>query len=65
MRVDRALTDLNATKLRSNQKAISEFNILLSSGSSKLQDIFRSLLRENVSTVEPLHYLTKRRAHFL
>ncbi|KAL2014428.1 hypothetical protein VTN00DRAFT_1953 [Thermoascus crustaceus] len=58
-RVDNALTDLNATNLRSNQKAISEFNILLSTGSGKLQDMFRSSLSENISPVEPLHYLTK------
>ncbi|PGH15727.1 hypothetical protein AJ80_05435 [Polytolypa hystricis UAMH7299] len=58
-RVDRALGDINATKLRSNQKAVSEFTALLSSGSSKLQDLFRSILRENAGTVEPLHFITK------
>ncbi|KAL1955849.1 hypothetical protein VTO42DRAFT_8007 [Malbranchea cinnamomea] len=58
-RVDRALADLNATNLRSNQKAAAEFSTLLSTGSSKLQDLYRSTLRENVHTVEPLHYLTK------
>lgn len=64
-RVDNALTDLNATNLRSNQKAISEFNILLSTGSGKLQDMFRSSLSENFSPVEPLHYLTKRVSWYL
>ncbi|KAK2745711.1 exocyst complex component exo70 [Myotisia sp. PD_48] len=58
-RVDRALTDLTATNLKSNQKAVSDFNSLLTSGSTKLQDFFRSTLREDVNTIEPLHYLTK------
>ena len=59
-RVDRALADLNATNLRSNQKAVAEFSALLSAGSTKLQDLYRSTLRENVHIIEPLHYLTKR-----
>ncbi|PGH15160.1 exocyst complex protein exo70 [Helicocarpus griseus UAMH5409] len=58
-RVDRALSDLNSTNLRSNQKALSEFNTLLSTGSSKLQDMFKATLRENVTTLEPLYYITK------
>ncbi|EFE40176.1 hypothetical protein TRV_05102 [Trichophyton verrucosum HKI 0517] len=58
-RIDLALTDLSATKLRSNQKAVSEFSSLLSSGSSKLQDLFHSTLRAEANTIEPLHYLTK------
>ncbi|EEH35775.1 exocyst complex protein exo70 [Paracoccidioides lutzii Pb01] len=58
-RVDRALSDLNSTNLRSNQKAVSEFNALLSTGSSKLQEMFRATLRESVATIEPLHYITK------
>lgn len=62
-RVERALTDLNATNLRSNQKAVSEFSGLLSTGSSKLQDHYRSALRESIQTIEPLHYLTKRKYH--
>ncbi|OJD17160.1 exocyst complex protein exo70 [Emergomyces pasteurianus Ep9510] len=58
-RVDRALSDLNSTNLRSNQKAVSEFSTLLSTGSSKLQEMFKASLRENITTVEPLHYITK------
>ncbi|EEQ31288.1 exocyst complex component exo70 [Microsporum canis] len=58
-RIDLALTDLNATKLRSNQKAVSEFSSLLNTGSGKLQDLFRSVLRGEANTIEPLHYLTK------
>ncbi|EDN07382.1 exocyst complex protein exo70 [Histoplasma capsulatum] len=58
-RLDRALSDLNATNLRSNQKAVSEFTILLSTGSSKLQEMFKGTLRDNIKTIEPLHYITK------
>ncbi|EEP81440.1 conserved hypothetical protein [Uncinocarpus reesii 1704] len=58
-RINIALTDLHATKLRSNQKAISEFTVLLSTGSNRVQDLYRSILQENVGIVEPLHYLTK------
>ncbi|GAD94533.1 exocyst complex component Exo70, putative [Paecilomyces variotii No. 5] len=58
-RVDKALKDLTATNLKSNQKAISEFSSLLTTGSGKLQDMFRAALRDHVSPVEPLHYLTK------
>ncbi|OJD22916.1 hypothetical protein ACJ73_05731 [Blastomyces percursus] len=58
-RLDRALSDLNSTNLRSNQKAVSEFSTLLSTGSSKIQEMFKGTLRENVASVEPLHYITK------
>ncbi|WEW57066.1 exocyst complex component exo70 [Emydomyces testavorans] len=58
-RINIALTDLHATKLRSNQKAISEFTALLSTGSIQVQDLYRSILQENIRTLEPLHYLTK------
>lgn len=58
-RVEKALVDLNATNLRSNQKAMSDFNSLLSAGTTRLQDMLRSELSQHVSTVEPLHYLTK------
>lgn len=58
-RVEKALVDLNTTNLKSNQKAITEFNTLLVTGSSKLQDMMRSMLSEQVTPVEPLHYLTK------
>ncbi|OGM45464.1 exocyst complex protein EXO70 [Aspergillus bombycis] len=58
-RVEKALVDLNSTNLRSNQKAISDFNALLSTGTVRLQDLLRSKLSDDVSTIEPLHYLTK------
>ncbi|RJE22235.1 exocyst complex protein EXO70 [Aspergillus sclerotialis] len=58
-RVEKALVDLNTTNLRSNQKAMSDFNSLLSVGTSKLQDMLRSELALHATTIEPLHYLTK------
>ena len=58
-RVEKALVDLNATNLRSNQKAISDFNALLSTGSNTLQDTFKAELTQHVTPIEPLHYLTK------
>jgi exocyst complex protein 7 len=58
-RVEKALADLSSTNLKSNQKAISEFNNLLNMGTGKLQDMFRRMLSDHVTPVEPLHYLTK------
>jgi len=58
-RVEKALVDLISTNLKSNQKAISEFNKLLNMGTGKLQDMFRRMLSDHVTPVEPLHYLTK------
>ncbi|CAL5869789.1 uncharacterized protein PFLUO_LOCUS4019 [Penicillium psychrofluorescens] len=58
-RVEKALVDLNTTNMRSNQKAMADFNNLLNTGSVKLQDLFRDELSLHVSPVEPLHYLTK------
>jgi exocyst complex protein 7 len=58
-RVEKALVDLNTTNMRSNQKAIADFNNLLNTGSVKLQDLFRDELSLHISSVEPLHYLTK------
>ena len=59
-RIDYALQNLNSTNLKSNQQAITEFTSLLNFGSQKLQDLFRSMLKQNVESIEPLHYLTKR-----
>ncbi|KAE8384948.1 Cullin repeat-like-containing domain protein [Aspergillus alliaceus] len=58
-RVEKALVDLNSTNLRSNQKAISDFNTLMNTGAVRLQDLLRSKLSDHVNPIEPLHYLTK------
>lgn len=58
-RVDRALSDLTTTNLRSNQQTISEFHGLLSTGVNQLLDLYRSSLAEEDHQIEPLHFLTK------
>ncbi|KAI5280138.1 exocyst complex component exo70, partial [Ascosphaera acerosa] len=58
-RLEGALSELVATNLRSNQKAAYEFRVLLAVGSGKLQELFRTILLENVKPIEPLHYITK------
>ncbi|KAJ5081927.1 hypothetical protein NUU61_010191 [Penicillium alfredii] len=58
-RVEKALVDLNTTNLRSNQKAIADFNSLLNTASAKLQEMLRTELKQHITPVEPLHYLTK------
>ena len=58
-----ALAELNVTNLRSNQQVASDFANLLSQGNIQLQDLFLSILKENVQAVEPLHYTTKRERH--
>lgn len=58
-RVEKALVDLNTTNLRSNQNAIADFNSLLNTGSTKLQEVLRGELSQHSTPVEPLHYLTK------
>lgn len=58
-RVDKALSDLNVTNIRSNQQAISDFDNLLITGVAQLQDVFKNTLREDADPIEPLHYLTK------
>lgn len=58
-RVDKALSDLTTTNLRSNQQTISEFHGLLSTGVNQLLDLYRSSLSEEDHQIEPLHFLTK------
>lgn len=58
-RVEKALVDLNTTNLRSNQNATADFNSLLNTGSNKLQEMLRSELKQHITPIEPLHYLTK------
>ncbi|KAI1613310.1 exocyst complex component 7 [Exophiala viscosa] len=58
-RVDKALTDLNSSNLRSNQQAISDFHSLLSTGVNQLNDLYRQMLQEDAQTIEPLQNITK------
>ena len=59
-RTDQALGNMNATNLRVNQQTVGDLNALLVHGTSELQILFHSTLKENVQPVEPLHYITKR-----
>ena len=56
---------MTATKLRVNQQAIGDYSELLAEGSDQLQNMFRSSLSKDLKTIEPLHYITKRRLYFL
>ena len=58
--MNRALGDLKRSNLKSNQKSVSELSLLLKMGNTQLEDIFRSILREDNRPIEPLHYITKR-----
>ncbi|OCT48099.1 Exocyst complex protein exo70 [Cladophialophora carrionii] len=58
-RVDKALSDMSSTNMRSNQQAISEFHSLLTTGVNQLNDMYRQMLQEDSQTLEPLHYITK------
>lgn len=58
-RVDKALSELTTTNLRSNKQAISEFHGLLSTGVNQLLELYRSSLTEEDHQIEPLHFLTK------
>lgn len=61
-RINRALSQLSESNLRINQQSIGDFNELLSIGGDNLKSLFRSLLSSNTQSVEPLHYITKRRS---
>ena len=58
-RVNRALAEMGTTNMRANQQAIGDFNELLAQGSTRLEEVYRSLLLENSKPLEPLHYLTR------
>lgn len=58
-RIDKALGDLSATNIRSNQQAISDYHALLTTGVNQLQDLYRTSIDEDSVRVEPLHYVTK------
>lgn len=53
---------MTSTNLRANQQAVGDFNELLSTGINQLQNLFATVLESNAQVVEPLHYITKRKA---
>ncbi|CZT43676.1 probable exocyst complex protein EXO70 [Rhynchosporium secalis] len=58
-RVNKALSDLKQTNLRSNQQAAADLSKLLKYGSEQLEQHFQRLLQEDSNPIEPLHYITK------
>ena len=53
------LSDLKAKNLRVNEQAVDEMGHLIRHGSGRLQDVFDSIVQEDVQKIEPLHYITK------
>lgn len=58
-RTHQALRHLKQSNLKSNQQAITELNDLLQVARQQLENVFRDILRNGLSPVEPLHYITK------
>ncbi|KAF2857542.1 hypothetical protein K470DRAFT_260701 [Piedraia hortae CBS 480.64] len=56
-RTSQALSRLQATNMRSNQTAISELSELLSTGTGKLDVVFRDLVRQESHPLEPLRQI--------
>ncbi|KAI9054905.1 hypothetical protein LZ554_002049 [Drepanopeziza brunnea f. sp. 'monogermtubi'] len=58
-RVNKALSDLKQTNLRSNQQAVADLSKLLKFGNEQLEQLFQRLLQEDSKPIEPLHFITK------
>ena len=58
-RTNQALKELKSSNLRSNQTAISELSGLLSEGTGNLSNVFRDLLRQDATPIEPLKPITQ------
>lgn len=58
-RTNRALRDLQATKMRSNQNAISELSSLLQVGTQNLEAVFRDIIRGDSQPIEPLQQIMR------
>jgi exocyst complex protein 7 len=58
-RVNKAISELKASNLKSNQQAVTDLSHLLKSGSQQLEAVFQEILQEDARPVEPLHYITK------
>ena len=52
---------MTSSSLRVNQQTVGDYNELLSTGINQLQTLFASVLTSDIQTVEPLHYITKRK----
>ncbi len=58
-RVNKALSELKQTNLRSNQQAVADLTRLLKSGNVQLETHFQKILQEDSRPIEPLHFITK------
>ncbi|KAE9363668.1 hypothetical protein N431DRAFT_422606 [Stipitochalara longipes BDJ] len=58
-RVNKALTELRQTNLRSNQQAVADLERLLKNGNTQLEAHFQKILQEDSRPIEPLHFITK------
>jgi exocyst complex protein 7 len=58
-RVNKALIDMQRTKLRSNQQAAADLQRLLKTGNQQLESYFQKVLQEDSRPIEPLHFITK------
>jgi len=59
-RLDKALSEMKASNLRSTQQTVNDLQRLVKSGNTQLETYFDKLLRgETPRSVEPLHFITK------
>lgn len=58
--VEHKLSKLRSTNFRVNQEVIAELGHLLHFGNQQLQDLFETMIQEDVKIIEPLYYITKR-----
>jgi exocyst complex protein 7 len=59
-RLNRALSDMKASNLRSTQQTMADLQRLVKSGNTALENHFDKLLRgETPRSIEPLHFITK------
>ena len=59
-RLDKALSDMKASNLRSTQQTVADLQRLVKSGNTQLESHYDKLLRgETPRSIEPLHFITK------
>lgn len=58
-RTNRALKDLKATNMRSNQKAAADLSGLLEVGTRNLEQVFRDVVRQDSQPIEPLQQIMR------
>lgn len=58
-RTNRALKDLKATNMRSNQKAAADLSSLLEVGTRNLEQVFRDVVRQDSQPIEPLQQIMR------